>query len=190
MNNSNNREFEDALRRVYERGAMSRQESDVNRNRVVLENGESVFVGERINELEGDKTITTVSLGVDSEGHTIENSRFLRICKGCLCRLNIRKSKAYRCGCGIVVCPTHCTIIGSAIYCKVKPLCRLKARLHKAFRLFGIVLKCIFTNVFGMDFEKSPDQPEPVRFESLEEENGDYPEARMQRRKKDWGFES
>ena len=158
------RRLEDSLRRLFERGAANSQ-PDVTRYEVMID-GQPFLIGERTNEIVGDKTISTYKAQLDDQGRTYVHINQFQLCS-CGCRVNIKVQKVYRCHfCKRIVCSIHSKRSDSikVTICQDKK-CVTKLRLLQLGHYANKSLIFCGAQIFGFEV--------PLHRPSLEVQGGD-----------------
>lgn len=127
----NQQRFEDAARRLFQRGAGNNQ-PDVTRYQVMID-GEDFFLGERRIEIIDGKTVATYKSQLSDSGvAAFSHIKEILKCSSCGCKLNIKVEKVYRCFfCRKTVCSAHSVRWNSKniSFCRKNIKCLIMGRL-------------------------------------------------------------
>ena len=152
---SNQRRFEDAIRRLFQRGAGGQRESDITRYKVLIDR-DPYLIGERTNEIIEGKTVSTYTAQLDDSGSPFSHVKDFILCS-CGCKINIKAHKVRRCFfCKQIVCEAHSTKWRSknVTFCN-KPKCYILGRFFQLIFYTYQLIKFSISMIFGLKRESS-----------------------------------
>lgn len=146
---SNRKKYEEAIKRVSSR-VIKQSEPDITRFVVWIE-GKPHIIGERINEIKDDKTISVISARLDDAGKTYSHIKDVIVCS-CGCKINSSVNKISLCKiCKKFVCQEHSFYWESKdlTFCK-KPLCYIVGRTLQFISIIIQLFSFSLSNIFGI----------------------------------------
>ena len=159
MNQRTPREVEEALRYLYDKGAASKPQSDIQQYKVKLPNQKEPFVvAESRNEITGDNlTVTSTTFSLEDNGFVLEDSRALRLLS-CGCKVHAQKAAKFIFLCAICSksrCMAHCFQSHGKAFCgDPKSKCYAIGRAYQAGSLLLSIGKFCVGQVFGIEFKR------------------------------------